>query len=111
MFKRIFNTLITVITGVVFTIVAIAGWALSALGSIIHIWTIIIAFSHKGLLATIITACLPVIAEIYWFIKLWNSTGTLINPYCITLLAYFGLGIISLLALILTGLLGAIKNR
>ena len=46
-------------------------WAVSA--SIIHIWTLIIAYQVSGLLATILSFIFPVIAEIYWIINQWST--------------------------------------
>jgi len=43
---------------------------LGAGGLIIHAWTVIIAFSVKGLFAAAITLACPVLSEIYWVFNL-----------------------------------------
>lgn len=43
---------------------------------ITHIWTVIIAFSEGGFLGGIITLFLPVLAEIYWMIKMFGENNT-----------------------------------
>jgi hypothetical protein len=42
---------------------------LGILGPIIHIWTIVIAFSTKGIISAVISAALPVLAGIYRALK------------------------------------------
>lgn len=74
---------------------------LSILGFVLHVWTIIIAFLTKGLLAAIISAALPVLAQIYWGIKIWSVSGTFFNPYCLAISVYVVLWII----VIATGLI------
>ena len=65
-----------------------AGCGAQILGVVIHVWTIGIAYKSIGLLGALISAFLPFISQIWWFIKIWQITGTLSNPYCIALLAY-----------------------
>jgi hypothetical protein len=50
----------------VFTITAI----------ITHIWTVIIAFSHSGILGGIVTLFLPFLSELYWMIKMFGHNDT-----------------------------------
>lgn len=66
------------------------------LGLIIHIWTILIAYSFGGLIYAIISLILPVIAQIYWGIRVWTYTGTFFNYYCIALVGYVVLWIVAL---------------
>ena len=50
-------------------------WALPLMwiiGSIYHIWTIIIAFK-TSFLAGVLTIFLPGLANIYWFFKMWGE--------------------------------------
>lgn len=61
---------------------------LSILGLVVHVWTIIIAFSVKGLIGAVITLAMPVLAEVFWFIKVWRVTETILNPYCLSIIAY-----------------------
>ena len=61
---------------------------LSILGIVIHVWTILIAFSTGGLISAGITLIIPVVAQIYWFIAVWSATGTIVNPYCLAILGY-----------------------
>lgn len=73
---------------------AIAGFAyvaLSILGTVIHIWTIVISYTISGLIAAILSLALPVLAQIYWFFFVWSANGTLMNKYCLALLVYLAL--------------------
>ncbi len=79
--------------------------ALGILGVAIHVWTIIIAYSVSGLVSAILALIFPVLAELYWFFRVCAMTGTVLNLYCISLLAYLGLWI-SLIA----HLLGVFKD-
>jgi hypothetical protein len=62
--------------------------ALSALGIIIHVVTIIIAFKASGLFAAIISAGLPVLAQIYWLYKIWSVSGIFFNIFTIAIIVY-----------------------
>ncbi len=53
----------------------------------IHVYITIFAFGNsfwKGLL----TLILPIFSEIYWFIKIMKSEGTIKNTYCIVIVLY-----------------------
>lgn len=39
---------------------------------ITHIWTVIIAFSHGGIIGGIVSLFLPVLAELYWMVKMFG---------------------------------------
>jgi len=71
-------------------LVGIAYPAIGILGLIIHVWTIVIAYTVSGLIGAIVTLIFPVMAQIYWFIKVWGFAGTILNLYCIAILAYVG---------------------
>ena len=58
------------------------------LGVVLHLWTIVIAFSRTGFGAALLTFIFPVLSELYWGRRVWNATGTLANAYCGALLAY-----------------------
>lgn len=73
------------------------------LGMAIHIWTIIIAYSFSGLMGAVITLCLPVIGQIYWFIRMWNYAGTFLNLYCLSIVGYV---VFMALAIVFFGLSG-----
>ncbi len=76
---------------------AIAGVAyplMGLLGFVIHVWTIVIAFATKGLLAAILSLMLPVLAQLYWAIVIWSASGTFANPYCLALVGYAGLWVL-----------------
>ncbi len=64
---------------------------LGILGAVIHVFTILVAFSISGILGAVLSLGLPVLAQIYWFIRLWYITGTVWNPYCLAIMAYVGL--------------------
>jgi hypothetical protein len=69
---------------------------LNILGVVIHIYTIVTAFTFSGLFGAIITLFVPVIGQIYWFFSIWSAIG-LDNLFCITILSYIGLWIIVLI--------------
>jgi len=46
-------------------------FAITAL--ITHVWTVVIAFTEAGFFGGIATLCLPVLAEIYWMIKMFGE--------------------------------------
>lgn len=71
-------------------IMGIAYIAASILGLIIHVWTIVIAFSLSGLFAAILTLIFPVLAEFYWFFKIGSNFGYG-SIYCVSIMAYIGL--------------------
>lgn len=51
---------------------------------VIHLWTVIIAFKESGIIACIITLCLPAIGEIYWMFKMFGNN----NLYAFLCLAH-----------------------
>ena len=61
--------------------------AISVLGLIIHVWTIIIAYSFSGIFASILTLIFPVLSEIYWFFKVGNNIGYG-ALYCVSIIAF-----------------------
>ncbi len=60
-------------------------------GVVMHIWTIIMAFVEGGVYCAILTALLPCISWIYWFVKIINNTGTVMNLYCIASIIMYSL--------------------
>jgi len=58
------------------------------LGLVIHLWTILLSWGSNGIVAAIIALSLPVISEIFWFFKSWNTTGSFFNTYTIAILVY-----------------------
>ena len=49
------------------------------LGLIVHIWTIIIAFTEAGLFGAILSLIFPFLSEIYWVIMLWGVYDAYVN--------------------------------
>jgi hypothetical protein len=87
-FKQIFGSVLLILTGPLLYILLF----------IVHWWTVVIAYSKTGILGAIVTFCLPELAELYWFIMIWKTTGTLLNLYCLVVLASFvaiGLAVIA----------------
>lgn len=76
--------------------------ALSALGMIIHVITIIIAFKASGLFAAIVSACFPVLAQIYWVYKIWSISGVFFNLFTIAIIVYLALWVVFFAALALS---------
>jgi hypothetical protein len=86
--------------GRVFVGVVIMG--MTILGLVIHVWTIVIAFTASGLFGAVIALALPVIAEVIWFFKVWEATDSVSNKYCISILIYVGLWIAAIVGRIVT---------
>jgi len=68
-------------------------WILIQIGGIlIHVWTIILAYAFSGLFAAAITFCMPVISELYWFVKIGSRYG-FNHQYCIIIMGFIGVSI------------------
>lgn len=65
-------------------------------GSLIHLWTTIIAYMETGFIGSAITFFLPIIAQIYWFFASVNISGAFINTYSIIIMVYLILWVIVL---------------
>ena len=50
-------------------------------GVAVYLYTIYYAFSAAGLLAAILSACLPVLANIYWMYSITMDTGNWMNTF------------------------------
>ena len=50
-------------------------------GLAVYLYTIYYAFSASGLLAAFLSACLPVLANIYWMYFITMETGNWLNIY------------------------------
>lgn len=59
-----------------------------AAGLVIYIWTIFIAYQSLGIIGAVLSAVLPFFAQIFWCIKFWSDTGTILNPYCLIFISY-----------------------
>jgi len=44
--------------------------------TIVHIWTVVVAFQQSGILAAIVSLFLPVLSEIYWMFRMWDTTSS-----------------------------------
>lgn len=81
-------------------IMGLAWIAASILGLVIHVWTIVIAFSVSGLFAAVLTLIFPVLSEIWWFFIV-GSNVSFSSTYCVSIMAYVGLfGVVFLGAMI-----------
>ena len=70
---------------------AVAGisyFLLIALGAVIYVWTIVIAYRSAGILGALLSLIFPVLAQVFWGVKLWMDSGTVMNAYCLALLGY-----------------------
>lgn len=75
-------------------IMGLAWITASIVGLVIHVWTIVIAFSIKGLFGAVLTLVFPVLSEIFWFFKVGNHVGY-DTTYCVAIMAYVGLVILA----------------
>lgn len=85
-------------------VVALSCIAASLFCIVMHIWTILTAFSASGWLAALLTLIFPVISELYWFFRVGFSAG-FGDPYCLSLIACFILFCFaSVVAIVYTGM-------
>jgi hypothetical protein len=81
-------------------LMGLVGLAASILGLVIHVWTIIIAFTLSGLFSAVLTLIFPVLSELYWFFEVGFTFG--FNAvYCISIMTMVGLIIIAGLLVII----------
>lgn len=59
-------------------------------GALLYVYTSWLAFTLSGLLATIISAVLPGIANLYWIFQMWSVTGDLFNFYTVANAVWLG---------------------
>jgi len=45
----------------------------SITATIVHIWTVVLAFTEGGFWGGVLSLFLPVLSELYWMITLWES--------------------------------------
>lgn len=58
------------------------------LGLVLHLWTVGVAYNFSGIIGAIVSFCLPVFAQIFWFIWVWVKISNLFNPFCMAVLGY-----------------------
>ena len=75
---------------IVVGIVALAWLGAGVLGLVIHVWTIVIAFSVSGTIGAVLSLIFPVGAEIVWFTATGIHDG-FGSVYCVTIIVYLGL--------------------
>jgi hypothetical protein len=66
-------------------------------GTAIHLFTVCIAASIDGCLSAGLSLVFPVTAQVYWMLKLWQSSGTYLNFFTMTCLVYFAAWLVSFL--------------
>lgn len=44
-------------------------------GILVHLWTVIIAYSEKGIIGSIITLFVPVLSQFYWIYYMWGENS------------------------------------
>lgn len=67
--------------------------AMTFFGIIIHAWTVVIAFSLKGIIGAAIALVTPFVAEMYILYRIYSVSETLLNPYIISMGIYLALWI------------------
>jgi hypothetical protein len=71
------------------------------IAGLIHLWTVLIAFSENGFVGAAITFFLPIISQIYWFFVSVKISGTFINTYSIIIIIYILLWIFLIIGAII----------
>lgn len=84
--KGVAQNLGCLVSGSTFLLLAILGVAM-------HVWTIVIAYGVSGFGSAILAFIFPVLAELYWGIRVCVMSGTVLNLYCISLLVYLAMWI------------------
>lgn len=85
-----------VLLGGLGVIAALFTWALYLAGFAIHAWTIVIAYNWSGLGAAAMSLAMPVLAQIYWIVRLWWHHGVFLNPFSVMCLLYVAAWLIPL---------------
>lgn len=67
-------------------------WVLLLLGLVIHVSTMVVAFSaHEGIRAWVVaalSAVVPAIPEVYWAFFVASREGTIMHPYVLAVIGY-----------------------
>lgn len=64
-------------------------------GIAVHLYTILVAYKIAGFFAAILALAMPLIAQIYWFIKIWINIGSFLNGYSVVILAYIAVMVVT----------------
>jgi hypothetical protein len=72
---------------------------MNILGVLIHLFTVLMANEVDGFIMAAVTLVTPVVAELFWFVRVWIIRGEFLNPYTMGILAYVSVYI--LIAIIL----------
>lgn len=64
------------------------------LGVAIHLYTVYIAYKVSGLLSAIVTLVLPVLAEMFWIVKILLNTGYFWSYLTIACAIYIGIWVL-----------------
>jgi hypothetical protein len=96
--KNILHFIINGIATLLLYIVQFGGLAL-------YVYTIVVSFAMHGIIAAILTLCLPVLSQIFYTIVSINVAGTFINSYSIYVYGYIVAFIFMCLFYWLTGII------
>lgn len=50
-------------------------YALYLLTGIMHLWTVYIAYKTEGIFWSFVTLCFPIISQVFWGLRAWNTYG------------------------------------
>ena len=68
---------------------------LLGLGLVIHLWTVVLALEYMGAESAGIALITPIISEISYYSRMLDHTGTVLNPYCVTIIIWIWCVVIS----------------
>lgn len=68
-----------------------------------HLWTIVIAFKTAGFWAAVGTFFLPIISNIYWFVRVGNYAGYFKSWYCLLFMGGIVLVILTVICGVMCG--------
>lgn len=69
----------------------------SLLMIVVHLWTVVIAFTQSGVFLAFLTLAMPFAAQVYWLFVIAAADG-ISAPYCLAVLAAFTTWAIYLIA-------------
>lgn len=102
------NWIKSIMLGIAAGVMTISGVVLWLGGILIHLWTIIIAFSVSGFFAAFMTFMLPVLAQIYWLFESFRYSETYLNNYSLAILVYV---ILFVFVLLCGSIISAVEDK
>ena len=62
---------------------------LKFLSLLLHLWSVIIAYHWYGLIGALLTLFFPVVAQVFWIVRLSIASDTVLSPYPVIGITFF----------------------